>query len=727
MSEGSFHQRAKGEGIAQAAPGGTAIVNTTINKAYHAAPVKAVDPVTRKAALDKLGTLPLDHVPEPATLPSGSTMPWPSHKGFVGRQQDLKALATILRGEQVATIGQIMAATGMGGIGKTELASAFAHRYGQYFLGGVHWINLERADDVPTNIAKCWTDMVGSCGQDIVPLETQVGEVAGLWKNDLPRLLIFDNCEDEELLKAWRPSTGAARILVTSRCHQWSSSLGLDIHALGVLDRQESLELLLKHRSDLSVGDPDLDQIADRLGDLPLALHLAGSYLERYRFDPFGDPRSYLDELEKPYFLEHHSLIEGEASPTDHEQHVGQTFGLSYKRLDRRDEADGLALDLLGRASCFAPGQPIPRALLLASAGEGIEAKASADALARLLSLGLLQQEQDGQLVLHRLLVLFVQHEIDDLAVAQTAVEEVVRAEADKINQSGLPGPLLAWQGHLRHVAEVAARRQSQATGKLFSTLGYHLQDIADYADAKTNYERALEIDQNTFGPDHPDVAIRLNNLGLVLKGQGDLNGAKTNLEHALEIDQNTFGPDHPNAATLLSNLGMVLKDQGDLDGAKTNFQRALEIGLATLGPDHPNVAIRLNNLGMVLKDQGDLDGAKTNFQRALEIGLATLGPDHPNVAIRLNNLGMVLKDQGDLDGAKTNLERSLEIDQNTFGPDHPNVARGLNNLGMVLKDQGDLDGAKTNLERALRILEGALGVDHPSTQKVRDNLAGLA
>jgi len=184
------------------------------------------------------------------------------------------------------------------------------------------------------------------------------------------------------------------------------------------------------------------------------ALHLAGSYLERYRFEAFGAPQAYLEELKKPYFLEHHSLIEGEVSPTDHEQHVGRTFALSYERLDRRDEADGLALDILSRASCFAPGQPTPRALLLSSVAEGIDAKASADALARLLALGLLRQEDDGALVLHRLLALFVQHEIDDLAVAQTAVEGVAQAEARKINQSGLPAALLAWQGHLRHVAE---------------------------------------------------------------------------------------------------------------------------------------------------------------------------------------------------------------------------------------------------------------------------------
>ena len=50
----------------------------------------------------------------------------------------------------------------------------------------------------------------------------------------------------------------------------------------------------------------------------------------------------------------------------------------------------------------------------------------------------------------------------------------------------------------------------------------------AEYAQAKKMYERALAIDEAALGPDHPNVATRLNNLGLVLKEQGDLAGAKT-------------------------------------------------------------------------------------------------------------------------------------------------------------------------------------------------------
>ena len=136
-----------------------------------------------------------------------------------------------------------------------------------------------------------------------------------------------------------------------------------------MLARSESLALLCKHRPDLAVDDPMLDAIAAELGDLPLALHLAGTFLARYRHAPFGQPAAYLEAVRRPDLLEHRSLtIEG-ASLTGHEQHVARTFALSYDQLRPADAVDAMALVTLARAAWFAPGETIPRELLQASAG----------------------------------------------------------------------------------------------------------------------------------------------------------------------------------------------------------------------------------------------------------------------------------------------------------------------------------------------------------------------
>jgi len=82
-------------------------------------------------------------LPPVYTLPRGSRMIFAHYAHFVGREPELRRLASILKAEhKTAAIGQMVAATGLGGIGKTQLAIEFAHRYGHYFAGGVFWLDF---------------------------------------------------------------------------------------------------------------------------------------------------------------------------------------------------------------------------------------------------------------------------------------------------------------------------------------------------------------------------------------------------------------------------------------------------------------------------------------------------------------------------------------------------------------------------------------------------------
>jgi tetratricopeptide (TPR) repeat protein len=80
------------------------------------------------------------------------------------------------------------------------------------------------------------------------------------------------------------------------------------------------------------------------------------------------------------------------------------------------------------------------------------------------------------------------------------------------------------------------------------------------------------------LGPDHPDVAFSLNNLGVVLQAQGDYAKAGERFERVLGIMESTCDPSHPHVATALNNLAGVLQDQGDLIAAVRLHWRALTI-----------------------------------------------------------------------------------------------------------------------------------------------------
>jgi len=72
-----------------------------------------------------------------------------------------------------------------------------------------------------------------------------------------------------------------------------------------------------------------------------------------------------------------------------------------------------------------------------------------------------------------------------------------------------------------------AIQLSSGETARLLNQVGLFLMARAEYSQAKRMYERAIAITEAALGPNHPAVAIRINNLGEVLRAQGDLGGAK--------------------------------------------------------------------------------------------------------------------------------------------------------------------------------------------------------
>ncbi len=675
-------------------------------------------------------SLPVDIVPNPAPLPPGSLMPLSSNPLFVGRKQDLQALASALKREGIAAVSEVktVATTGLGGIGKTQLACEFVHRYGQFFPGGVFWLSFEDATTVGAKIATCGGPGVLDLSPAYwgLPLDDQIRLVQNAWQQPVPRLLVFDNCEDPALLHRWRPSNGGCRILVTSRHGDWEAALGVQALTLGVLLREESIALLRYHCP--KIAEAILDAIAEELGDLPLALHLAGRYLRRY---PSVQPIDYLKRLRSADLLRHPSLQEGDISPTNHIQHVGRTFALSYDRLDPQHETDAIALALLVRIAHFAPGEPIWQQLLLKTldlASDDLDAGFRTDrAFRRLIDLGLIETEQDAILRMHRLVAAFVRDVAkDQVEAVQKTVEAVVFEETERINREGYPVPLLAWQLHLRSVADIAQARADERGARLCNEMGEHLRQIGDYRGARLYLEKALEIWNKISSVDHLDTVENLNNLGRLLRDEGHLAEAQRHLINALAIRKRILGEAHPRTAESYNELGRWFYSKGNLAEAKKHFEQALAISRQVFGEEHRCTADYLNNLGMCLENLGDLVKARQHLEQALAIRRKVLGENHPRTALSLNNMGYFLRPQGELSKAQFYYEQALAIRRKVFGEDHPDTAESLNNVGEILYAQGKVEAARNYLELALAVYEKVLGYEHTDIAYTLNNLGTL-
>jgi tetratricopeptide (TPR) repeat protein len=679
----------------------------------------------------------------------------PRNPNFAGRAELLDQLHQRLGPGQSAAVVQAQALHGLGGVGKTELALEYAYTHLEdYDL--VWWVGAEQAAAVPGQL------IVLARRLGLSEHDEQVQTIGALWDALRQRdrwLLVFDNAEDPADLRPWWPP-GSGRVLVTSRTPTWAG-LAAAI-AVDVLPRAEAVAFLQRR---LKSDDLALVELAETLGDLPLALEQAAAYIEQTQM-PLHE---YLQA-----FRTHRQKLLDQGAPLAHDGTVNATVQLAA---DRVAHASQPGIELLRLCAFLAP-DAIPLDLLTEDPEVLPPALASAatdwldlqEAIRTLRHYSLADREPAG-LRVHRLVQAVVE---DSLSLERAIwVERVIRllvagwparsyydaptwprcaqllphvvraAEHSKQMQVALESTAellteasyyarrradyraaVDLNGQALAIREAGPAPEDAQVGRNLANQGNALREQGRFAEARGLIERGLAIHQAALGPQHSETARDHSYLGSVLRDLGEFPTARAELERALAIHQATLGPQDPYVARDRANLGLVLHDLGDLTRARAEFERALEVDEAVYGAKHPEVARDCTFLGLVLLDLGDLAAAREQCQRALAIDEAALEPTHPHVARNHANLGLVLLDLGDLTEARAEFERALVIREAHRGPDHPDTAASLDNLGLVLQAQGDLQTARSLQERALSIREARLGPEHPLTAQSLSNLA---
>ena len=161
-----------------------------------------------------------------------------SEPGFHRPRRLLATLRERLREATVAEMLPVEAVHGLGGVGKTELITEFAHRYaGDFDL--VWWIDAEQ----PTTAAAALVHLAGRLGVPVVAnQEAMINTLFDLLRRRERWLLVYDNAEQPQALNGLLPPGGRGSVLVTSRWSAWgqrAARLRVD-----VLKRAESVQLL---------------------------------------------------------------------------------------------------------------------------------------------------------------------------------------------------------------------------------------------------------------------------------------------------------------------------------------------------------------------------------------------------------------------------------------------------------------------------------------------------
>jgi eukaryotic-like serine/threonine-protein kinase len=241
------------------------------------------------------------------------------------------------------------------------------------------------------------------------------------------------------------------------------------------------------------------------------------------------------------------------------------------------------------------------------------------------------------------------------------------------------------------------------------------------WALAKQTYERALQIDRQILGDDHPRVAWHVHNLALVAQNMGDLKQAETLYRDAISRKERAYGVGDPQTADAIDNYGQLLQREGRLTEAEPLLRSALAMALTQYGPVHWKVGYARVSLAILLHDKGDLQDAESEFREALAVYDKTLPAINVFRAAALMHFARLLVDRAKPDEALALSEESLRIWTATAPSANPRSAQAHAIHAYALTHLGRSREAAEELAAAYPVLLQARGADDLFVRRVQN------
>jgi tetratricopeptide (TPR) repeat protein/DNA-binding XRE family transcriptional regulator len=693
---------------------------------------------------------------------------------------------------------------GMGGLGKSAVALAAARTVrAKGWL--VWWLSASDRASLVGGMVEVLTQL-GAPELVIRPVREDSPTAADrAWEflnGDHPAgrnwLLVLDNADHPAVLAGhgrtspadhagWFRPNPAGALIVTSRVKDprcWGP--GVAVRELSPLSDEDAASVL----ADLAPGidDPGSAQARDlgrRLGGLPLALHLAGSYLA----SPFAGWRTfagYRQALDSVEFTE--VLADLDDPSAQARETVSRTWDISLDGL----AADGLpqAASLLSLLSCFGPAVPIPSGLLqdgplavLLRQREGTNAAANRlirHVLRAVSAVGLIDVipgtgPASGFLVsVHPVVAdvnrsrLLTTGRADLDAVGRTAV--MLLASFAGMLETGKPADwpqwlqmvphlqamlswlaphldaamlarlvavadpavaVLRWMGNSRagqDLAESCVTAASALGGAhpTVLTARFHVgQCLADQGHdrvAEAMYREILALNPADAG-DVLTLAVR-RDLAWIIECQGRYREAADMYRQLIVDQQKELGADHRETMTTSSLLARVTGLLGRYRDAEHMAAEALAAQRRVLGGEHPDVLFTWHNLAWMVGMQGRYEEAERTFRQLLATRQRLLGDHHPATLTSHLRHARLLSDLGRHREAEDVCRHVLGERQRILGDRHPATMTASDELGRVLGRQRRYQDAEHVLRQVLSSRLQIMSPDHPHALITRSQLA---
>jgi DNA-binding SARP family transcriptional activator len=687
---------------------------------------------------------------------------------FFGRESELDAMHTMLTSTTARGAPITMVLTGLGGVGKTSLARAYA-RHHRADYGVVWWI---RAEETVTIDGDFRTLLEILAPHDAGQISDAVAAVHALLA-DQPRpwLMILDNVPNASSARGLVPAAGDGHVLITSQATaHWPS--GQTMIAVEPLTQEASIDLLISLSSD---GDRGAAQVlAQELGGMPLALAQAGAFTRASAVTLATYLRLYRSRRTE---------LHQEGRLPDYPHTVATTWQLAFDRLTPTARA---LLNVL----CFYAPDAIPVHLLFTPINR-VESTLSGavEPLQVLLDDELARHRAVGELLAYSLMApvraatttvsmhRLVQAVTRDQLRTQSTTREWMKAAHMLLSAAFPIGPFfitMTTRNQLAHdhFAELLLVQQRVLGAEHPDTLATHgslarwTGYTGDTAGARDLYTELLHVQRRVLGAEHPDTLATYYYMSLFTGQAGNHARARDLCADLVTVQQRVLGAEHPDTLATRSRLAYWTGQAGDIVGARDLATELLTVQRRVLGAehldtiggrynaafwtgkaenptaihdvypylrsmqeqvmdtDHPDAVTIRHNIPYWSGQEFDIAITRAMFTDLLPAAKRTLGAEHPDTLSCHHNLARWTGYLGNTAGARDLYTELLTIMERVLGAEHPDTLTTRHNLAYWTGLTGTTAAAREQNARLLAVREWVLGTEHPHTLTTRHNLA---
>ena len=635
-----------------------------------------------------------------------------------------------------SAVGGPVVVCGMRGVGKSQLAAAYARDCEQAGWPLVAWMDASSREALVAGLAGLAVEMGIDDGKGD-PDAAACRCVNRLNSGEGDRLLVFDNVDDFDDLTGLVPHGQGLRVLVTTTVASPGDSAGRLI-AVGAFTRPQSVDFI-RERTGLD-DDAGAARLAEALGDLPVALAQAAATI---KLNGYATIDEYLAELREYRLDEVVDRLPGDDYPDLVHAALRKAYESALDMLAEKDRSCGeedphraaTAFVQLAALALLAPSG-VPRPWLHRISKRTPLAR---QALGALVAHSICTPSQDGRYVrIHGLQGRVLREDYNKQPEVFASLEKAVVTllegiDMDEASKNDVQRTdALDMADQLRAIAE----QQGQAhysphearigLPSIATILNRTMQCLTGMGRPQTalTLEGAGVMLADALGPDHPHTLTARSNLALAHQQAGHISTAIAMYEDLLADRTRVLGPDHPHTLTTRSDLATAHRQAGNVSTAIAMHEALLTDDTRVLGPDHPHTLRTRGNLANAHQQAGHVPTAIDMYEALLPDMARVLDPDHPDILIARNNLAYVHREAGHVSTSIAMYEALLTDLTRILGPNHPHTLLARSNLADAYREAGHLSTAIDMYQTVLADRTRVLGPDHPDTLLARNNLA---